>query len=119
MSADKWLLGLAGDSAGRKQSPIFEGALGYFPNALAYLAFVSKTGNDQHNTGEPMHWAADKSTDHADCILRHLSETGTVDTDGVRHAGKVFWRAAALLETELLRAYPQLKPGRNVKNFKR
>jgi hypothetical protein len=48
-----------------------------------------------------MHWAKDKSNDHADCIVRHLIEAGTIDTDGLRHSAKVAWRALALLETEL------------------
>jgi hypothetical protein len=48
-----------------------------------------------------MHWAREKSTDHADCIGRHLIERGTVDTDGVRHSTKVAWRAFALLQLEI------------------
>lgn len=117
--ADRWLKGLAGGAEGRKQSPIFSGLLAYFKNACVYVAFVSKIGNEQHNAGQPMHWAFNKSTDHADCIARHLAEVGTIDDDGVRHAGKVAWRALAQLETELLRAYPELTPGANVKGFER
>jgi hypothetical protein len=48
-----------------------------------------------------MHHARGKSTDHADCILRHLIDRGTVDTDGIRHSAKVAWRALALLQLEL------------------
>lgn len=77
------------------------GVLDYFPRAIMAVANVSFVGNEQHNPGQPMHWARDKSTDHADCILRHLAERGTVDDDGLRHAAKVAWRALALLETEL------------------
>lgn len=76
------------------------GLLDYFPRALAYISHVSKVGNDQHNPGEAMHWAKEKSTDHADCIIRHLTARGTMDGD-IRHTGKVAWRALALLETEL------------------
>ena len=36
--------------------------------ALAEVARVSKAGNDQHNPGQPLHWARDKSADHADCV---------------------------------------------------
>jgi hypothetical protein len=89
------------DAKERKGLPMARGALDYFPRALAYLAHVSKIGNDQHNPGQPMHWALDKSTDHADCILRHMAERGTFDVDGVRHSGKMLWRAAANLEIEL------------------
>jgi hypothetical protein len=91
------------DAAARKASPIAEGVLWYFPNALAAIAEVSKKGNDQHNPGQPMHWSRGKSNDHADCILRHLIDAGTMDGDGVRHTAKVAWRALALLQEELER----------------
>ena len=99
------------DAQARKAVPLAEGVLWYFPNALAEVARVSKRGNEQHNAGEPLHWAREKSTDHADCILRHLIEAGTVDGDGQRHTAKVAWRALALLETELIRE--GATPGRN------
>lgn len=89
------------DAATRKNSPIARGVLDYFPDALFEVAALSKIGNDQHNPGQPMHWAKEKSTDHADCIIRHLVDRGTLDTDGVRHATKVAWRALALLQTEI------------------
>lgn len=106
---------LAGDAAARKAAPIASGVLFYFPNALAAVANLSKVGNEQHNPGQPMHWAFDKSTDEADCITRHLAQSGTVDTDGIRHSVKVAWRALALLERELLAAHPELEPGKNVR----
>lgn len=89
------------DAASRKSIPLCSGVLDYFPNALAYVAKISKAGNDQHNPGEPLHWARGKSNDHADCIVRHLLERGSVDTDGQLHSGKLAWRALALLEEEL------------------
>lgn len=91
------------DAAARKAAPLAEGLLWYFPNALAAVAAVSKAGNDQHNPGQPMHHARGKSMDHADCILRHLIDAGTLDTDGLRHTAKVAWRALALLQEELER----------------
>lgn len=91
------------DAKARKASPIAEGVLWYFPNALAAVAAVSKAGNDQHNPGQPMHHSRNKSSDHADCILRHLIDAGTVDSDGMRHTAKVAWRALALLQEELER----------------
>ena len=48
-----------------------------------------------------MHWAKHLSTDHADCIVRHLVDRGTRDSDGLRHSAKVAWRALALLQTEI------------------
>lgn len=89
------------DKQDRKDTPMATGLLDYFPDALAEVARVSKVGNDQHNPGEPLHWAKEKSTDHADCIIRHLVDRGTFDTDGTRHTAKVAWRALALLQTEL------------------
>lgn len=87
----------------RKQFPITTGVLDYFPLALAEVARCSKSGNDQHNPGQPLHWARGKSRDHADCIARHLIQRGTLDFDGVRHSAKVAWRALAFLQEELER----------------
>lgn len=85
----------------RKALPITTGVLDYFPLALLEVAKTSKAGNDQHNPGQPLHWDKSKSTDHADCLVRHLMQRGTMDTDGVRHSAKVAWRALAMLQTEL------------------
>jgi hypothetical protein len=92
---------LPADPDDRKSTPMCTGMLDYFPLAFAEAARLSKAGNDQHNPGLPLHWAREKSNDHADCILRHLVDRGTRDTDGVRHSTKLFWRAAALLQCEL------------------
>jgi hypothetical protein len=90
-------------AAARKATPMAEGLLWYFPAALAEVARVSKRGNDQHNPGQPLHHARGKSTDHADCVIRHLVDAGTFDIDGMRHTAKVAWRALALLQEELER----------------
>lgn len=86
----------------RKDTPVFSGVAMYFPNALKYVAKVSKAGNDQHHPGTPLHWDMNKSTDEADSLLRHLIDMGpegsVVDSDGILHAGKVAWRALANLE---------------------
>jgi hypothetical protein len=89
------------DPKARKGIPICTGVLDYFPLALAEVAKVSKAGNDQHNPGQPLHWARGKSTDFADTILRHMIERGTVDTDGQRHTAKAAWRILAALQIEL------------------
>lgn len=85
----------------RKDRPLARGVLDYFPDALLEVAYTSKIGNDQHNPGQPMHWAKGKSADHPDALLRHLKDRGTLDSDGVRHSAKVAWRALALLQEEL------------------
>lgn len=92
---------LSTNASERKQAPVTTGVIDYFPNAIMELARLSKAGNDQHNPGEPLHWAREKSTDHADCIVRHLMERGTKDTDGMLHSAKCAWRAMALLQIEL------------------
>jgi hypothetical protein len=98
------------DAKQRKNVPIARGLLDYFPDACAAVAELSRIGNEQHNPGQPMHWAREKSTDHADCIVRHLIDRGTVDTDGVRHATKIAWRALALLQVEIEAAVSEVKP---------
>lgn len=92
---------LPADPAERKGLPITTGVLDYFPLAMAEVARVSKAGNDQHNPGQPLHWAKEKSTDHADCIPRHLIDRYSRDADGQRHAAKMAWRSLAFLETLL------------------
>jgi len=92
---------ITSDAKERKNLPVYSGVLKYFPLALLSVAHCSKMGNDQHNPGQPLHWAKGKSTDHADALVRHLMEAGTMDSDGVRHSAKVAWRALALLQEEL------------------
>lgn len=95
-------MSLPNESAARKALPICRGVLDYFPDALAAVAALSRAGNEKHNPGEDLHWARGKSMDHADCIVRHLMERGTVDPeDGIRHSVKTAWRALALLQEEL------------------
>lgn len=68
------LLTLPTDSNERKNYPLFRGCLRYFPAALAGISRISKLGNDKHNPGEPLHHARGKSTDHQDCIVRHMMD---------------------------------------------
>jgi hypothetical protein len=92
---------LPDDSAARKNVPMATGLLDYFPDALACVAEVSFLGNEKHNPGQPLHHARGKSMDHANCILRHLTERGGRDAAGVRHSAQMAWRALALLQEEL------------------
>lgn len=85
----------------RKKFPVASGVLDYFPDALVAVSNVSYIGNEQHNPGQPLHWARGKSTDEADTMLRHFLQRGSVDTDGVRHSAKMAWRALALLQKEI------------------
>lgn len=92
----------------RKDSPLFSGVLQYFPKALLEVSRHSKRGNDKHNPGQPLHWAKDKSSDHADCVARHLVDIGpnwdALDLEtGSLHTTALAWRALALLQTVLER----------------
>lgn len=94
-------MGNSEEAAARKRQPMATGLLDYFPDALAAVSECSFVGNQQHNPGETLHWAREKSTDHADCIVRHMKDRGTIDSDGVRHSTKVAWRALAQLQLEI------------------
>ena len=96
---------LPSGSSERKAIPLYEGVLKYFPAALAHVAYVSKVGNDKHNPGEPMHHAREKSTAHADCIIRHLIDLTEdrghgvgYDEAGMAQVAYIAWRALALAQ---------------------
>jgi hypothetical protein len=89
------------DAAGRKEYPVASGFMDYFPDAIVAIANLSWRGNEQHNPGQPLHWARSKSGDEADTMLRHFLQRGTLDNDGIRHTVKMAWRALALLQKEL------------------
>jgi hypothetical protein len=88
------------DSAERKTYPMARGCLDYFPDALAEVAKLSYLGNMKHNPGQDMHHARGKSSDHADCIVRHLVGRGGFDGD-TRESAALAWRSLALLQEEL------------------
>lgn len=93
---------LPSDPQTRKGIPIFSGFISYFPHAIAACAELSRIGNDQHNPGQPLHWAKEKSQDELDALLRHVTDMSIDkvhrDPDGVLAAVKAFWRAGANLE---------------------
>lgn len=88
-------------AASRKATPVFSGVLMYFPDAIQAVARCSKAGNDQHHPDLPLHWDRDKSQDEKDALVRHLMQSGEVDSDGIRHSAKAAWRALANLQKEL------------------
>lgn len=85
----------------RKTYPVASGFMDYFPDAIVAVSNISHRGNEQHNPGQPLHWARGKSTDEADTMQRHFLQRGTLDVDGVRHTAKMCWRALALLQKEI------------------
>lgn len=87
---------------------MFSGCMNYFPDALLAVAEHSRKANDKHNPGEKLHWSKSKSSDHADCVARHLLDIGpdwnSVDTEfDSYHATALAWRALALLQTVIER----------------
>lgn len=96
----------------RKQFPIGEGVLGYFPDAIAATSHVSYVGNAQHNGPDsPLQWTRGKSDDHTDTVIRHYMERGGFDVDGTRHSAKLVWRALAILQLEIEADRAAGKPG--------
>lgn len=91
------------DAKARKDIPLFSGVMAYFPDALVQVAIVSKLGNDQHNPGQPLHWAKEKSTDHEDCIQRHTHDAfkATSKQERIEHMRARAWRSLAALQIEL------------------
>lgn len=106
---DAWRMrnmGLPTDDKARKAIPLFTGFLMYFPDACAAVAEVSRIGNDQHNPGEPLHWAREKSTDQMNTAQRHMVDHGRgnfKDTDGAWHLAKAIWRLSAELQLTIER----------------
>lgn len=93
------------DSKSRKQIPLAMGLLAYFPNALAAVARVSQKGNDKHNPGQPLHWSREKSNDHLDSSVRHITERVSIgplaaDEDGEPALAHAAWRILAQLQLD-------------------
>lgn len=87
------------NSAERKAEPVWRGVQRYFPDALAAIARLSKAGNDKHNPDEPLHWAREKSTDHMECVARHLLTPEIVDPEtGESELVAAGWRLLAALQ---------------------
>ncbi len=99
----------------RKSAPMFRGLLAYFPAALFGVAKHSYESDRKHNpdaTDGP-HWARGKSSDHADCQIRHLIDAGggeINEPDTEYHLRANAWRALALYQ-EYLEKYKGARPG--------
>ena len=94
------------DNAERKALPIWTHLIEYFPDAFLEVVRVSVLGNQQHNPGEPMHWARGKSTDQMNTAARHMfdhSRGALRDIDGAYHLAKAVWRLSAELQLTIER----------------
>ncbi len=94
---------ISNDSIIRKHTPMYSGLIKYFPRALAAVARVSWAGNEKHNAGQPLHWAREKSSDHEDCVIRHMLNPYNKDEDNELHIVHAAWRALAAAELALER----------------
>lgn len=89
------------DAQRRKLTPMCSGFLDYFPDAIAAVSRVSRAGNERHNPGQPLHWSRDKSSDHADCVIRHMATRNEIDpASGETHLAHAAWRVMALLQLQ-------------------
>lgn len=101
-----WRMEYDNSSARRKDQPVAEGFLDYFPAAIRLGSELSRLGNEKHNPGQPMHHARGKSGDHANCIVRHQMSFEEIDADTeLAEAVMVFWRAGAQLQELAERKY--------------
>lgn len=89
------------DDKARKAIPAFTYLTEYFPDATMAEVGVAVAGNEQHNPGEPLHWAREKSKDQLNTAFRHMwdHKMGTKkDIDGQYHLAKAIWRLKAELQ---------------------
>lgn len=96
--------GLPTDAKGREEWPIYDYQYGYFPDAYLEEVRVSWIGNQQHNPGQKMHWAREKSKDHMNKAMRHIEDYARgvqKDTDGAYHLAKAIWRLKARLQLDI------------------
>jgi hypothetical protein len=94
------------DYAERKKFQMWTYLTEYFPDSLEAEVQVAVVGNEQHNKGEPMHWARSKSADQMNTAFRHMWDHKTVgpkDTDGCYHLAKAIWRLKAELQLTIER----------------
>lgn len=101
---------LPNDYKARKAIPLYTYLTQYHPNALVEVAKVAVAGNEQHNPGEPMHWAKGKSMDQLNTAMRHIFDHGmgnAYDRDDpyrcesrrpIMHLAKAAWRLLAEIE---------------------
>jgi|SRR6516165_367653 hypothetical protein len=91
----------------RKTYPLYSGVIAYFRDALYRVAHVSWCGNQQHNPGQPLHWARGKSVDQMDCVLRHAAEYDPTDLSEASENAlfSMIWRALAEGQRYLERKY--------------
>jgi hypothetical protein len=94
-------VGLPTTDKERKAMPLWTFLMEYFPDTFLAIANVAIQGNEQHNPGQKLHWAREKSTDQMNTAFRHMWDYGrgvVRDTDGQYHLAKAIWRLSAELQ---------------------
>jgi hypothetical protein len=97
-------MSLPTDNAKRKALPLWDYMFGYFPDSFLAEVEVAVAGNNQHNQGEALHWAREKSTDQLNTAFRHQFDYGKGvkrDIDGCWHLAKAIWRLRAQLQLDI------------------
>ncbi len=98
-------VGLPTDDKVRKEDyPLYSFMFGYFPDSWLAVVRVAVEGNKQHNPGQPLHWAREKSKDQMNTAWRHQFDYGRgvkKDTDGQWHLAKAIWRLSAQLQLDI------------------
>lgn len=92
------------DDKARKRLEMWTYLMEYFPDAFLAEVEVAVAGNEQHNPGQRLHWAREKSTDQMNTAFRHLFDHGSgvkKDVDGKWHLAKAIWRLKAQLQLEI------------------
>lgn len=92
------------EDAARKRLKMWTYLMEYFPDAFMAEVEVAVQGNEQHNPGQPLHWAREKSKDQLNTAFRHMFDYGSgvkKDTDGQWHLAKAIWRLKAQLQLDI------------------
>ena len=97
-------VGLPTEDKERKELELFTFMFEYFPDAWLAVVNVAVQGNKQHNPGQKLHWAREKSKDQMNTSWRHQFDYGKgvkMDTDGQYHLAKSIWRQMAQLQLDI------------------
>jgi hypothetical protein len=97
-------VGLPTDNAARKRLQMWTYLMEYFPDSFLAELEVAVQGNEQHNPGQKLHWAREKSKDQMNTALRHMFDYGRGikrDVDGQYHLAKAIWRLKAQLQLDI------------------
>ena len=97
-------MSLPTDDKQRKELQYWTFLTEYFLKAWMAVANVAIAGNRQHNPGEKLHWAREKSKDQMNTAFRHQLDYAMgvkKDTDGQYHLAKAIWRLSAQLQLDI------------------